>query len=116
MSQRRFSYRDLEAVFTVELGRVDTSEHAKERGSVRPAFLQLTLTEPGAEPGDFLVDLWDYVDIDLGLSDEELSSILSSRHAALLSEATEQADALRSIRASERNTERRIKKLLEHVA
>lgn len=116
MSQRRFSHGDLEGIFTVELGRVDTSEHAKERGSVRPAFLQLTLIEPGAEPGDFLVDLWDYVDIDLGLSDEELSSILSSRRDALLSEATEQADALRSIRASERSTERRIKKLLEHVA
>ena len=116
MSGRRFRHGDLEATFKVELGRVDTSEHAKERGSVRPAFLQLILAEPDAEPGDFLVDLWDYVDIDLDLNDEELSSLLLAKRDALLSAAEEQAEELRSIRASERSTEQRIEKLLEHVA
>lgn len=116
MSRRRFTYGDLEATFRVNLGRVANPEQAKERGTIRPAFFRLRLSEPEAKPGDFLVDLWEQVDIDLTLSDADLQTLITSKRDELLKQADKQVNDLRAIRESERSTERRIEKVLEQVA
>ena len=116
MSQRKIRFDDLEGTLEVKLGRVESSEQAKQHDTIRPLFLRLTLVEPDAEPGDFLVDLWDQVDIDLKMGEEEFNSVVSAKCDALASNAVRQASALRSIRASERSVERRIEKLLGQKA
>ena len=116
MSQRRFTHKGLTAEFKVELGRVASPEQAKERGTVRPAFLRLRLSEPNAEPGDFLVDLWDQVDIDFDLPDPDLQALITTKRHELLDQANGQIDELRKIREAERKTEQRIEKMLERVA
>lgn len=116
MLRTKFTHNGFNVVFKVELGRVADPDQAKMRGSFRPAFLRLTMSEPNARAGDLLVDLWDEIDIDLDWGDETLRSKLSAKRSALLEEATAQASALRPIRASEREAEQRIEKILDHVA
>lgn len=106
----------LEETFEVNLGRVTDPEQAKERGSIRPAFFRLRLSEADAKPGDFLVEIWDQVDIDLDSSDGVLQTLITSKRDDLRDRAVKAADSLRAVRESERNTEQRIKKLLEPVA
>lgn len=116
MSRRNFTHGSLKATFSVDLGRVANPEQAKERGTIRPAFFRLRLSEPEAKRGDFLVDLWEQVDIDLTLSDADLQALITAKHDELLNQADKQINDLRAIRESERSTERRIEKVLEQVA
>ena len=116
MSRRRFTHDGLDATFMVNLGRVATPEQAKERGTIRPAFFRLQLFEPEAEPDDSLVDLWEQVDIDLTLSDEDLQALITAKRDELLEQADKQVKDLKTIRETERSTERRIEKVLERVA
>lgn len=116
MSERRFTHKRLAATFRVDLGRVANPEQAKERGTIRPVFFRLRLSEPEAQSDDFLVDLWEQADIDLALSDDDLQALITAKRDELLRQADKQISDLKTIRASERSTERRIEKVLEQVA
>ena len=116
MSERQFTHKRLAATFRVDLGRVANPEQAKERGTIRPAFFRLRLSEPEAKSGDFLVDLWEQADIDLTVSDDDLQNLITAKRDKLLEQADKQIKDLKAIRETERSTERRIEKVLERVA
>lgn len=108
-----FNRDGLSCQLEFELGRADTPEDAKMRGSTRPVFLYLSVADPPL--GDVLAEAWDEVDVSLDMTAEELSEILPSKLDALFRRAVARATDLRSIRASERMVEQRIEEALEHV-